>query len=518
MSAAVDRAEVVVVGGTPGGIAAAVAAARMGSSVVLVERHDHLGGMASSGLGKSDIENRAMIAGIFHEFIDRVHRHYATKYGADDANMALCHDGYYYEPSVAEAAFDALVAECAGLRVLKGWRLVDAQTEQDRLRAISIERCSAGEVLRITGDVFIDATYEGDLFAHAGAEYRLGRESREEFGEPHAGVVYFDYQRGEFLPGSTGAADERLPAYTYRLCLTTDLENSVALNEPPEYDRRRYVGYFDDLAAGRLAAPQTLKPGRGYNAAHFDTLVRALSVTDIPSGKTDVNMNPRPLAFPFAELNHGYVEANWEERERIEAQIRNVTLGLLYFLQNDPEVPATHRQLARQYQLPRDEFADNGHFPFQLYVREGRRLVGEFTLSERNVTDGDAAARHHADAIAVGEFPIDSFPCSSRQPTDTVVLEGYLGMLDGITRPYEIPYRIMIPRRVDSLIVPVAASTTHVAYSSIRMEPTWMALGQAAGVAAHLAATRDVAPRDVPTDELRRLLAEQGQVVELADE
>ena len=171
-----------------------------------------------------------------------------------------------------------------------------------------------------------------------------------------------------------------------------------------------------------------------------------------------------------------------------------------------------------QVGLPKDEFADNGHFPFQLYVREGRRLVGEFTLSERNVTDGDAAARHHADAIAVGEFPIDSFPCRSRQPTDTVVLEGYLGMLDGITRPYEIPYRIMIPRRVDSLIVPVAASTTHVAYSSIRMEPTWMALGQAAGVAAHLAATRDVAPRDVPTDELRRLLAEQGQVVELADE
>ena len=532
-AAGAERVDVVVVGGTPGGVAAAVAAARMGSHVTLVESHRHVGGMASSGLGKSDIENRAMIAGIFGEFVERVREHYVTTYGADHPNVDLCHDGYYFEPSVAEEVFESLLAECQTLQVLKGWRLVDVSVETNRLLAIEIvndhirkaaspgpspEHGTGGldnrtNTERLTADVFIDATYEGDLFALAGAAYRLGRESRDTFDEPHAGVVYFDYQNGEFLPGTTGAADERLPAYTYRLCLTTDPDNAAPLDEPPDYDRRRYLGYFEDLAAGRLAAPKTFKPGRGYNVAHFDTLVRALSVTDIPGDKTDVNMNPRPLAFPFAELNRDYVQADHRERERISAHIRNVTLGLLYFLQNDAEVPAEHRALARQYHLPRDEFTDNGHFPFQLYVREARRLVGEYTLTEHDVTGTHGHSQRHVDSVAVGEFPIDSFPCRRRQPSDTIVLEGYLGMLDHITRPYEIPYRIMIPEEMDGLIVPVAASTSHVAYSSIRMEPTWMALGQAAGVAAHLSVAHNTVPRDAPIADLQRRLVHQGQVI-----
>jgi len=158
----------------------------------------------------------------------------------------------------------------------------------------------------------------------------------------------------------------------------------------------------------------------------------------------------------------------------------------------------------------------NGHFPFQLYVREGRRLLGEYTLTEHDITgDGTKhSPRHLEDVVAIGEFPIDSFPCRKRQPGDTIVLEGYLGMLNSITHPYRIPYRIMIPKSVDGLIVPVAASTTHVAYSSIRMEPTWMALGQAAGVAAHLAIQFDVEPRTVPLRQLRSILEDQGQVLQ----
>ena len=193
------------------------------------------------------------------------------------------------------------------------------------------------------------------------------------------------------------------------------------------------------------------------------------------------------------------------------SRIRNLTLGLLWFLQQDADVPEAHRVMANRYHLARDEFVDNGHFPFQLYVREARRLVGLYTLTENDVTKG---ARFD-DAVAVGEFPIDSFPVRKRQPSDTVVLEGYLGMLDHVTRPYQIPYRIMIPEEIDGLIVPVAASTTHVAFSSIRMEPTWMALGQAAGVAAHLALRLGEEPRNVPIDELQRLLRGQGQVVDV---
>lgn len=516
LSAWLRAADVVVYGGTPGGIAAAVSAARMGRDVVLVEYHGHIGGMTTSGLGKSDIENRAMVGGLFKEFVAGVLQHYVKTYGAEHENTKLCQDGYYAEPSVAEKVFESMLAQEPKLTVLKRWRLKSAAVENGKLTSITILNRQNAEERKLEAKVFIDATYEGDLYAAAGAEFRLGRESREEFGEPHAGVVYFNYQTHEFLSGTTGTEDDRLPAYTYRLCLTKDPANSHRLTEPPAgYDRDNYLGYFDDLKAGRLAGPKVFKPGRGYNPAHFDTLVRALSVTDIPNGKTDVNINPRPLGFPFPEENRGYIEGDDVARQRICERHRSLVLGLLWFLQNDPEVPEAHRKLANELHLPKDEFTDNDHFPWQLYVREGRRLVGEYTLTQHDITGKGERAKPQPDAVAVGEFPIDSFPVRKRQPGDTVVLEGYLGMLDYITRPYYIPYRVLIPRRIDGLIVPVAASTTHVAFSSIRMEPTWMCLGQAAGIAAHLAIKGKVEPRHVPIAELQTILRQQGAVLEI---
>jgi len=506
--------DVVIYGSSPGGLAAAISAARMGRGVTLVEYHDHVGGMTTSGLGKSDIEHRDMIGGIFKEFVAGVLEHYVKTYGAEHENTKLCQDGYYAEPHVAETVFEAMLAKEPKITVMKGWRLHSAKVTDNKLRGITVVNRRSGDERPLTAKVFIDATYEGDLYAAAGAKFRLGRESREQFGEPHAGIVYFDYQAHEFLPGTTGKADDSLPAYTYRLCLTTDPANAHRLTEPPPgYDRKDYLGYFDDLKAGRLAGPKVFKPGRGYNPKHFDTLVRALSVADIPNHKCDVNINPRPLGFPFPEENRGYIEGDDATRQRICARHRSLALGLLWFLQNDPEVPAAHRARANEMHLPKDEFTDNAHFPWQLYVREGRRLIGEYTLTEHDITGKGQEPKHHADSIAVGEFPIDSFPARKRQPGDTLVLEGYLGMLDYITRPYEIPYRIMIPEKIDGLIVPVAASTTHVAFSSIRMEPTWMSLGQAAGVAAHVAIQNSIKPRAVPTSELQSLLRQQGQVL-----
>lgn len=514
--------DVVIIGATPGGIAAAVSAARLGRRVLLAEYQRHPGGMAASGLGKSDIEKRDMIGGLFREFVQRVKHYYLARYGADSPNIALCRDGYYYEPSVAETIFKQMLAGQPSISLLLAQRLdaVAVNAEGAVTGATIIDRDSNAR-RHCRAQVFIDATYEGDLYAGAGADYRLGREARAEFGEPHAGVVYFDYERGCLLPGSTHDGDDRLPAYTYRLCLSSDPANSFRLETPPpEYQRETYLPYLEDLQAGRLGAPAVFKDGRGYNAAHFNTLVRALSITDIPNRKTDVNINPRPLAFPFGEENSAYVEAGWPLRERICERHRNLTLGLLYFLQNDDSVPPAHREIAGRYHLPLDEFTDNAHFPFQLYVREARRLCGEYTLTEHDITTGDhrSGQSRHRDAIAVGEFPIDSFPVRKKQPGDSVVLEGYLGMLDGITRAYQIPYRIIIPKRIDGLIVPVAASTSHVAYSSIRMEPTWMALGQAAGVAAHLSIEHGVQARDVPIDVLQQMLAKQGQVMDLAAE
>lgn len=508
--------DVVIYGGTPGGISAAISAARMGCEVTLVEYHGHIGGMTTSGLGKSDIENRAMIGGLFKEFVAGVLDHYMKTYGVEHENTKLCQDGYYAEPHVAEKVFESMLAQQPKITVMKGWRLQSATVENNKLSSITIRHRQSNEERTLKGKVFMDATYEGDLYAAAGAEFRVGRESREAFNEPHAGVVYFNYQTHEFLPGTTGAADDRLPAYTYRLCLTKDPANSVRMTEPPPgYDRKDYLGYFDDLKAGRLAGPKVFKPGRGYNPAHFNTLVRALSVTDIPNHKTDVNINPRPLGFPFCEENRGYLEGDDATRQGISARHRSLVLGLLWFLQNDTEVPETHRKLANELHLPADEFTDNNHFPWQLYVREGRRLVGEYTLTQHDITGKGEAAKQQPDTIAVGEFPIDSFPARKRQPTDTMVLEGYLGMLDYITRPYHIPYRVMVPKKIDGLIVPVAASTTHVAFSSIRMEPTWMCLGQAAGIAAALAIQHNTAPRSVPIQELQTLLTQQGAVLDI---
>ena len=535
MSDAEVQFDVIVLGGTPGGIAAALSAGRAGRKVLLIESHKHIGGMSASGLGKSDVENRHLIGGLFREFTDRVRRHYVDHHGEDSPDFELCQDGYYFEPSVAEAVFGEMLEECMNVSVLTQHRLVQTELSRNVLTRIEIADCTAevagkrwrklpacGSASSQAGSfrhvwcaagVFIDATYEGDLLAATGAEFRLGRESRGEFNEPHAGHIYFDYQDARILPGSTGEGDDRLPAYTYRLCLTTDSANAYVLTEPPpDYHRETYCGYFKDLSEGLLAGPKVVKSGRGYHSDHFDTMVRALSVTDLPNHKTDVNINPRPLGFPFPEENAGYVEGDNVTRQEICVRHRDLTLGLLWFLQNDAEIPESHRAIARQYYLPLDEFTDNGHFPFQLYVREARRLIGEYTLTEHDITSLAAEHSIHADTIAIGEFPIDSFPCRKRQPGDTVVLEGYLGMLDSMTRPYGIPYRVMIPKSIDGLIVPVAASTTHVAYSSIRMEPTWMALGQAAGVAAHLAIQHDTQPRAVPLRQLQSMLADQGQV------
>lgn len=508
--------DVVVYGGTPGGIAAAVSAARLGHSVALVEYHKHLGGMAASGLGKSDIETREAVGGLFREFTGRVYADYVKRYGASHPNVKLCREGYYYEPSVAERVFDGMVAAEQRIRVFRYHRLKEALRVGSRAVGLRAVNRATGEEVELRGRVLIDATYEGDLAASAGVPYRVGRESRAETSELHAGVVYQDYETRTFLPGTTGEGDKRLQAYTYRLCLTTNPANQSVLHDPPpEYDRSRYLGYLDDWKEGRMGPPREMKDGRGYFAPTFNTAVRALSIAELPNQKTDVNMNPRPLGFPFAEVNEGYAEAGWEERERIAARIRNLTLGLLYFLQNDTAIPAEHRALARRYHLAKDEFTDNGHFPWQLYVREARRIEGEYTLSEHDLIAGPdlGRTRIHADSIAAGEFPIDSFPVRTRQKGHNVALEGYILMLDKFTQPYQVPYRVIVPKSVDGLLVPVAASATHVAFSTIRMEPTWMALGQAAGTAAHLAITANQELRRLDTNRLQRLLLNQGAVL-----
>ena len=509
-----DSYYIMVVGGTPAGIMAAIAAGRMGSKVILAEYHNHIGGMSTSGLGKSDVENKETIAGIFKEFTQRVLEYYIEKYGKNSENVKLCREGYYYEPSVAEYVLNQMVAEVKTVSLLLNHQIEQVTKASNSITGVVFKNRSNGKEVVLEASYYIDATYEGDLFALAGCKYRVGREGKNAFNEKHAGKIFFDYNEMDFLEGSTGEWDQKIPAYTYRLCLTDDPKNSFILkNPPPGYDRENYLKYFEDLKEGRLGPPKIFKEGHGYYPEHFDTMVRVFSFARIPNRKFDVNINPRPLGFPFAGENYAYPEANWEEREKLFTRHRELALGLLYFVQNDPEVPEEHRKMARQYHLPLDEFTDNGHFPWQLYVREARRLKGCYVLTENDVGLLHSAKRNKVfyDSIISGEFSIDSFPVSKEPSADKKVLEGYIGMLE--IDPYQVPYRIMFCEEMDNLIVPVAASTTHIAYSTIRMEPLWMGIGQAAGTAAHLASEMKADIKNIPVHHLQKNLIENHQII-----
>ena len=397
------------------------------------------------------------------------------------------------------------MAEQRSVSVLKYHVLEEVIRNGEQVTALRVKDRASGETRELRGKVFADATYEGDLAAYAGVPYRLGREGRADHNELHAGVVYQDPRTRTFLAGTTGQRDDRLQAYTYRLCLTDDPKNRAYVEEPPPgYDRNLYAGYFDDIERGLLD-----------NGRHANTIVRAFSIAPIPNRKFDANMYPRAISYPFVEVNYGYPEADWAKREQISERIRNITLGLFYFMQNDPQVPEEHRKIALQYGLPKDEFHDSNHFPWQLYVREARRIVGEYTLTEHDLTLAPEADRPpiHADSVTAGEYPFDSMPVRKKADEDKTILEGYLLVMRNITRPYQIPYRIIVPKKVEGLLVPVAASATHIGFSSIRLEPTWMALGQAAGTAAHLAIQRGEWLRDLRPERIQRLLLEQDQVL-----
>src|SRR5262245_48257443 len=243
--------DVVVYEATPGGIAAAISAARLGHTVALIEQERHIGGLSTSGLGKSDIETKEAIGGLFHEFVGRVYQDYVKRYGANHENVKLCRDGYYYEPSVAERIFREMIAAEPRITLMERWRLEEAVRSGNRLAAIRIKNRDSKEVAELRAKVFIDGTYEGDLAAFGGAEYRVGREARSETNELYAGVVYMDYDTKAFLPGTTGEGDKRIQAYTYRLCLTDDPANSYPINDPPPgYDRKLYLQYIADWKAG----------------------------------------------------------------------------------------------------------------------------------------------------------------------------------------------------------------------------------------------------------------------------
>lgn len=500
------RYDVVVYGATAGGVVAAIAAARDGASVALLEPGRHVGGMVSGGLGWTDMDRQEhVIGGYAREFFERVGRHYGEPVA------------WRFEPKVAEQVLRDWLAE-AGVRVFFEHRLHSVR--KDGSHIVSLRTGSAAE---FAGRVYIDSSYEGDLMKAAGVSYAIGREGRNRYGESLAG-------RRENLPGNhqfkaavspyddggrlapyvvrqeelapLGEGDGKIQAYCFRLCLTDVKDNQARIEPPRDYHPNRYV----------LARNYLKSAGGILTFADFAGIGGRL-----PNGKVDANSSGA-VSTNLPGASEAYPEASHERRRQIWDEHLTWAQGLLYYVQNDPAVPAAIQAEARRWGLARDEFTDTAHWPHQLYVREARRMVGEHVLTQRDLQE----FRRKYDSIGMGGYNIDirevqwvayrvfRFP----DVREEVLMEGYVSQP---VEPYEIPYRSLLPRQheADNLLVTSCISASSVAYASFRMEPQYMIAGHSAGVAAALAVRSGAALHTLDLVVLQRRLTEQRQILSL---
>lgn len=474
--------DLVVYGGTPAGVTAAAAAARQGRTVVVIEPQVRLGGMISGGLCKTDIGKRETIGGLSKEFFKRVHDYYVKAHGAESALAVGSRDGELPEPSVAQRVFEQMVAEAGTVQTLVGHRLVSADVTNGAIASIRIVPVVGGEETRVQGRAFVDASYEGDLMAAAGVPYRVGREARSEFDEQYAGV-------NAGPENILGTGDHRVQAYNIRGTITNRADIRIPFPKPQRYDPAPFISYKRSVLAGR--------------AKTFADVLGVIEASKITGGKYDINVADLP------GVNYAYPEGDWAQRREVYERTRDHWLSLLYMLQNDPELPDAFRADAAQWGLPSDEYTENGNVTPQIYVREARRMLGQYVMSEIDLRRN----RFKKDGVAIGSYNLDSHIVQYlASPRGTIDEGHFIELVD----PYEIPYRSIVPPNVKNLLVPCAMSATHVAYGSIRMEPVFMMLGQAAGLASHLALEMKDGPvvQKVFIDALRKQLVADGAVLD----
>lgn len=499
-----ESADIVVYGGTSGGIIAAVAAAREKRQVIVLEASNHLGGMTTGGLGATDVGNPGAIGGYAREFYNRVHEYYIRRYGKDSSQAKDCRTGFRFEPHVASRVFRDLLEEC-GIKVYMNEPLRDVQKEGNRIVAI---RTGKGRTWQ--AKVYIDASYEGDLLARAGVSYAIGREGRKDFGESLAGVQEFSKAHqwyvkvspydpmGRLLPlvqpgplDPPGSGDRKVQAYNFRLCLTRRGDLRLPWPKPRNYDPARY-----ELLARYLVARPDVK---------FAELCNPVPV---PNGKTDTNNNG-PISTDHIGANWDYPDGDEATRQRIWQDHKDYTQGFFYFLAYDSRVPAKLQEEVRSWGLAKDEFVESDNWPPQLYIREARRMRGIYIMTQHDIEEN----RYKEDSVGLGSYNMDSHHVQ-RVPTKEggVINEGDFQVR---VQPYSIPYRALLPGkdRCANLLVPVCVSATHVAYGSIRMEPVYMILGQASGVAAHLAIENQCPVQDISVEKLREKLKQQKAIL-----
>ena len=518
-------ADVIIYGGTSAAITAAVEVVQSGKTVIVVSPDNHLGGLTSGGLGYTDTGDKSVIGGLSREFYHRVYNHYNdsaawvwqkhSEYG-NKGQGTVAMDGenrtmWIFEPHVAEKVFEDFVAENK-ITVYRG-ELLDRETGVVKVdgKIVSFKTLSGKT---FSGKIFIDATYEGDLMASTGVSYHIGRESTAQYNEQWNGVQTGVLHHGHWFkskispykipgdpnsgvlplisteyPGDYGAADNKIQAYCFRMCMTNHDENRVPFPKPENYDSTQYellVRVFDT--------------GRKDWFEKFD---------DIPNRKTDTN-NHGPFSSDNIGMNYDYPEASYERRTEIIKQHQDYQMGLLWFVANDPRIPEDIRTQIAIWGLAKDEFTDNGNWPHQIYVREARRMIGEYVTTENDVL----LKREVPRPVGMGSYAMDSHNVQRYiTPEGYVQNEGDIGVSP--PAPYSISYGSIIPKKEEcsNLFVPVCVSSSHIAFGSIRMEPVFMILGQSAAVAANMAIDKKCDVQDVAYEELKTILEAKKQVL-----
>lgn len=522
--------DIVVYGGTSAGVAAAVQTARMGKSVVLIEAGQHLGGLSSGGLGATDIGNKKAIGGIAREFYHRLYLHYRKNSSwvyekrRDYAKTPEPFRGsaeswdkgkawWTFEPHVAEEIFNDMIRK-AKVPVVYGERLeLNNGVEKDGTRITAI-KMESGSTFR--GKMFIDATYEGDLMAKAGVSYTVGRESNPKYNETLNGVQTKNARSHQFEkpvdpyikpgdpssgllpgvhgdgPGIEGEGDHRVQAYNFRLCLTDVQGNKIPIEKPKDYDPLRYELLLRYYEAGFNEIPwiKTMMPNR----------------------KTDIN-NRDAFSSDNIGMNYGYADGDYATRERIIADHIKYQKGLMWTLANHPRVPVIVQEEVSKWGLAKDEFIDNGNWPRQLYVREARRMVSDYVMTERNCRRMVAVS----DAVGLAAYTMDSHN-TQRYVDDKGYARNEGDIQVGGFKPYPVSYRSTIPKEDEccNLLVPVCLSASHIAFGSIRMEPVFMVLGQSAASAACLAIDDNMSVQQVDYQKLRKQLLKDKQILDLS--
>ncbi len=509
--------DLVVYGGTSAGVVAAIQGQRLGLSVALVCPEKHLGGMTTNGLGWTDSGRKEVIGGIAREFYRRLKEYYDkseawvyqkpeeySHYRKEDDAM------WVFEPHVAEQTFEKMIAE-TGIHVFRNqWLNRKTGVEKEGTHILSISMLDGKTYY---GRIFIDATYEGDLMASSGVSYTTGREANAVYQETLNGVekkhaIYhqFEYPVSPYVipgdpssglvplvhagnPGKDGEGDHRIQAYNFRLCLTTVPENKVPFKKPENYDPFQY----------ELLARYLKKGWRGV-FRKFDPA---------PNLKTDVN-NHGAFSSDYIGMNYDYPEGSYEERKKIIEQHKNYQMGWLWFLANSPEVPQEIHDEINKWGFSKDEFQDNNYWPHQIYVREARRMVSDFVMTELHLRKLKPTPK----PIGMGSYNMDSHNVQRYiDPAGFVQNEGDIEVNPG--GPYPISYDCIVPKikEITNLLVPVCVSSSHIAYGSVRMEPVFMILGQSAADAASLALKKNIPVQKIEYANLRKLLISQQQVL-----